>query len=225
MKTIKKILIIALVLVANETDLFSQSIFTLSGGNIITNSSFMGALTGDSKTSNQPYVTKGNASLTSSDNKFNYNVNLQRYKGWDNEAGDFHIISIYNNNNLLLQLQNRDSWIKIPANLRQFTSNDYFIPVTLSNTSTALIFIGYAYASQPPHLTIVVISGSHAKLVFNEDYFIQQINKTGTTFSMTLRNHMGEWTSEAAAKAATDIYKGKTYKIWLENKVLNFAQQ
>jgi len=218
-------MIIALVILLNESNLFSQSIFTFSDSNIITNGAFVGALTGDSKTTNQPYVTKGNVRLTGLDNQFNYNVNLQRYKGWDNEAGDFHIISIYNNTNLLLQLQNRDSWIKIPTELTQFTTNNYFIPVTLSNSSTALIFIGYGYESEPPHLTIVVLSGNQAKLVFNEDYFIQQIIKTDTTFSMTLRNQAGEWTSDAAAKAATDIYAGKTYKIWLANGVLNLGQQ
>lgn len=224
MKIVRIIMIIALVVVANETNLFSQSIFSFSGSNIITNSTYLGTLTGDSKTRNQPYITKGNASLNSSDNQYNYNVTIQRYKGWENDPGDFNIISIYSSNNLLLQLQNRDSWVNIPAELSKYTTNNYFIPVTLSSTSTALIFIGYGYENEPPHLTIVVLSGNQAQMVFNEDYFIQQITKTGTTFSMTLRNKVAEWTSEAAAKDAKDEYAGNTYKIWLANGVLNFAQ-
>lgn len=228
MKTVKKIMIIAFVLVSNGTNLFSQSIFTFSGSNVVTNSAYLDVLvSGANDPNNQPFVTTGSVgTFYSSDHQYNYNVTLQKYKGWDNEPGDFQIISVYNNStNLLLQLHNIDSWIKIPAALRQFTTNDYFIPVTLSNSSTALIFMGYQYPSQTPQLSIVILSGTQAKLVFNKDYYIQQIINTGGTFSMTLRNQMREWTSDSANAAATDIYTGNTYKIWLANGVLNFAQQ
>ena len=227
MKTVKKIMIIVLVIFSNEINLFSQSVFSFSGNEIATNRTYLDALvSGANDPTNQPFVTKGNVSLTSSDHQYNYNITLQKYNGWDKEPGDFEILSIYNNStNLLLQLQNANSWIKIPAELRQFTTNDYFIPVSLSNSATALIFMGIRFPSETPKLTIVVLSGNKAKLVFNKEYYIQQIIKEGTTFSMTLRDNIAQWTSEAAAAAATDIYAVYTYKICLENGVLNFAQQ
>jgi len=227
MRTVKKIMIIALILLLNEFNLFSQSIFSFSGSNIVTNNTYREALvSGANDPTNQPFVTKGNVSLTSSDHQYNYNITLQKYNGWDKEPGDFQIISIfYNNTNLLLQLHNIDSWIKIPARLRQFTNNDYFIPVSLSSTAIALIFMGFEYPSQTPQLSIVVLSGTQASGVFNKDYYIQQVINTGTTFSMTLRNKIAQWTSDTAPTAGADIYAGNTYKIWLANGVLNFAQQ
>ena len=51
-----------------------------------------------------------------------------------------------------------------------------FKSFTIDNDNTALVFRGGAYAAGVPKLTIFVICGNQVKLVFNKEYYIQNVN-------------------------------------------------
>lgn len=125
-----------------------------------------------------------------------YTVNGLRYKGWDNESGDFNVIEILFGNDTLLTLKYADGWDNMSTDYGSYTSKFCGIE-KLGNNTFAAIFKGVDIMSQPPYLTIVVMKGGKASLVFNKPMIINSIktNSDGTK-TFDLQENTVEWIDE-----------------------------
>jgi len=217
----KSIVVILALWMVNIIHVYSQDIFSNSNSGIIAKKEYVNPMSGNTNLNNLPYVLKGTTLFTNPDTNYGYKITCEKYKGWENEPGDFHVLKFYSNNALITEFQNALSWVKIPSELRQYSNNDFFIPVTISNNVTALIFIGYVYESEPSELSIFIVKGNSVILVFNKKLLIQNIIKTSSSFSMILRD---KFSSFSSYNSSTNIFAGNTYKIWLENQSLKFIQ-
>ena len=106
-----------------------------------------------------------------------YTVNGLRYKGWDNESGDFNVIEILFGNDTLFTLKYADGWDK---------SNGQWI-YTENGTTRTLRTVG----------EIVVMKDGKASLVFNKPMIINSIktNSDGTK-TFDLQENTVEWIDE-----------------------------
>lgn len=147
-------------------------------------------------------------------------MKLSNYEGAENDGGFYRIIDIEYENRNILNLKQSDGWDKLKAPVRQYAANDYFLAIPLTPTSTALIFIGYPYNSQPELLTIVVLNKDKATLVFNKEIMVNKIeyDKTNSSFVMNLQDYPIEYLDEA-----TPANTAKLFKIFLESGVLKFG--
>lgn len=125
-----------------------------------------------------------------------YTVNGLRYKGWDNESGDFNVIEILFGNDTLFTLKYADGWDNMSTDYGSYTSKFCGIE-NLGNNTYAAIFKGIDIMSQPPYLTIVVMKGGKASLVFNKPMIINSIktNSDGTK-TFDLQENTVEWIDE-----------------------------
>jgi len=194
-------------------------------GTITTNSSFI----------NPFYNYPGAPSLTySPQNPVNVQVGTKTYvvktcifNNWDNDADTgFHIIEVSSGGQVVLTFKSALQWayLSYPAgsgmyrNFKSYSDNNYFIKVPLSDSSVAIIFVGWPYDSTPSMLTIVVLTQTDAKLVYNKNMEINTIT-LGSAFSMILQSNTVEYNAQNVP------FNGETPKlhtIWLEDGVLRF---
>lgn len=142
--------------------------------------------------------------------------------GEDCEDYGFNVISIYRGNQIIFELKQPDMWTftyagRSMTDYRQYTDNRYFIPVTVSQQTLALLFVGWPYGGDMPLLSIVVLSGSDAKLVFNKNMDINSITKSGTSFSMQVQTNVVEYDESGKALGSPDIHQ-----IYSQNGVLYY---
>ncbi len=158
--------------------------------------------------------------ISSEDNKYSYIVKLSNYEGTENDGGFYRIIDIEYENKNILNLKQSDGWDKLKERISQYASNDYFLAIPLTRTSTALIFVGYPYNSQPELLTIVVLNKDKAMLVFNKEIMVNKIeyDKASSSFVMNLQDYPIEYLDET-----TPANTAKLFKIFLESGVLKFG--
>ncbi|WP_302434255.1 hypothetical protein [uncultured Prevotella sp.] len=125
-----------------------------------------------------------------------YTVNGLRYKGWDNDPGDFNVIEISYGKDTLFTLKYDDGWDNMSTDYGSYTSKFCGIE-KLGNNTFAAIFKGVDIMSQPPYLTIVVMKGGKASLVFNKPMIINSIktNSDGTK-TFDLQENTVEWIDE-----------------------------
>ena len=114
-----------------------------------------------------PYNLIGKVSISNS-----YEVRAYRYNGWEDEPGDFDVVSIYQGDSLIFEFS--DPWIafnKIPSEFKIFSSypNDYFHIFEMDNGATAIILNGYGYGSQPPSLTVILLYQGSAHLLYYKE--------------------------------------------------------
>lgn len=182
-----KHLSISIVSILYSTCLFAQEkVYSLVEGDILVNNeSFISSNMGN-YSDITPYTDVATHSFTSFSQ--NYELKLQNFNGWEEDGGDFRVIKLYNNGNLLLEFADEEAWTK-PLN--KYSSNystltDYCIIYPLEENVTALIFEGYTWASQAPRLTIIVIKGNKAKVVFNQSWVIEKFNAYSKGFELII---------------------------------------
>lgn len=169
----KRILILFLSFVHSVNFLAQESIYSFVNGDIqVENTSFVSSNICED-TDITPYSNVATYSFTNYSK--NYELRLQNYKGWETDGGDFRVIKLYHNGNLLLEFEDSEAWRKP---YKEYSNNystltDYCIIYPLENNTTALIFEGYPWSSQPPLLTIIVIKENKAKVVFNQSWVIE----------------------------------------------------
>lgn len=124
-----------------------------------------------------------------------YTIRMLKYKGWEDECGDFTVIEIAHNHLKALSLKYDDGWDYF------YTSKDYkkdvsnpFEIIPLSENSTALVFTGVTITSEPPYITIVIL-GNNAlpKLVYNVPSFIKDIKVENGKTVFTLQMNTVEY--------------------------------
>lgn len=167
--------------------LFAQErVYSFVNGNIQVNNNFLVSFNMGNYTDITPYTDVATHSFTSFSQ--NYELKLQNYKGWEEDGGDFRVIKLYNNGNLLLEFADEEAWTKPSEEyLNDYsTLTNYCIIYPLEEDVTALIFEGYTWASQAPRLTIIVIKGDKAKVVFNQSWVIEKFNAYSKGFELII---------------------------------------
>lgn len=174
--------------------LFAQeSLYSFVGDNIqIGNTSFVSSNTGND-TDITPYTNVATYPFTS--HSQNYELKLQNYKGWETDGGDFRVIKLYKNGNLLLEFEDMDAWRTPYSDYSNSysTLTDYCIIYPLENNATALIFEGYPWSSQAPLLTIIVIKNHEAKVVFNQSWVIESFAPYSKGFELVIAKEFLEY--------------------------------
>lgn len=175
---------------------FSQNavnIYTLSDGAIDVNTDFQAKSNIGNSTGITPYKEIGTVSFVA--NSRNYTLSVLNYNGWENDGGDFRVIRLYNNGNLLLEFADAEAWRKP---YREYSNNystltDYCIIYPMENDATALIFEGYPWSSQAPLLTIIVIKDNDAKVVFNQSWVIESFIPHSKGFELIIEKEYLEY--------------------------------
>lgn len=123
-------------------------------------------------------------------NEKKYDINIGCINDWDNyDGGMFNVISVSKDNNTLLEIKQPDCWTftyggKSETDFHKYTNNQYYIPIEISNNLSILIFVGWPYGGELPLLTILALTDSDVKLVFNKHMAINSITKDATNFAM-----------------------------------------
>ena len=104
-----------------------------------------------------------------------YTVKLYRYKNSENDGGYFSIVEIDCGSKQVLRMIQTDGWDKFKTKLNR--TDDYYKLVRLDDSTYALIFVSFVYASEPGPLTIVVLRDGKAALVYNKDRYITSLTE------------------------------------------------
>ena len=220
MKTITIILLILSVMPSIGNAQTIENIFTIQSGKVISNPNWIDPLFEENPISPEVFIYQ--EKIVSKDAQSEYQISLYNYQQdiLDEEAGIFRIIKIKKGDKELLKLAQAEPWDTIP---KKFTNGSikYLISIPLTVRMTALLFVGYTYPSGPGPLTIIVLNGEEATLVYNKPrYPIELVNNT-TGFSGYVTNGFIQYLSDENDKCIMDMetlpYK---YHIWSENGLL-----
>lgn len=187
-------ILILLISIAYSAHFFAQeNLYSFVNGNIqVGNTSFVCSNVGN-YTNITPYSNVATCFFAS--NSRNYELRLQNYKGWETDGGDFRVIKLYNNGNLLLEFEDSEAWRKPYEEYSNSysTLTDYCMIYPLENNATALIFEGYPWSSQAPLLTIIVIKDNKAKVVFNQSWVIESFIPHSKGFELIIEKEYLEF--------------------------------
>ena len=127
----------------------------------------------------------------------NYDIKTGCLEQWDDFEYTFNVITIYSNSQKIFELRQPDNWRYTyglsKRSYQQYTNNQYFIPITLSEQAVALAFIGWPYGGEMPYLTIIALTNNDAKLVFNKHMSINAITQSDNSYSMELQANIVEY--------------------------------
>lgn len=122
-----------------------------------------------------PYTLKNRETVTTADGT-TYTVNNLRYKGWDEESGDYNVIEIKSGSTTLLSLNYDDGFVYFFCeNKNLANSHKSFYQIDMGMGYTALVFTGVAMTSEPPYVTVVVLNDNTATLAYNNRYYLEYI--------------------------------------------------
>lgn len=130
--------------------------------------------------------------------KKDYDIKTGCLEQWDDFGYTFNVITIYSGVRKIFELRQPDNWrytygIPRKVSYRQYTDNQYFIPIALSEKAVALAFVGWPYGGDTSYLTIIALTGSDAKLVFNKHMNINAIIRSGNSYSLELQANIVEY--------------------------------
>lgn len=125
-----------------------------------------------------------------------YMIKVGRFKGWENEPGDFDVIQFYDTNKNILTFKNCDCIAKLndPNNLytynfHKYSPNGYFIEQNLSQNKTLIIFLGYHYGTDSPDLIMFVATETDIKLIFCRKMYIRELIKNDNSISINYEGY------------------------------------
>lgn len=127
----------------------------------------------------------------------NYDIKTGCLEQWDDFGCTFNVITIYSGVRKIFELRQPDNWrytfgIPRKVSYQQYTDNQYFIPIALSEQVVALAFVGWPYGGEMPYLTIIALTDNDAKLVFNKHMGINAITQSGNSYTMELQANIVE---------------------------------
>ncbi|MDO5498029.1 MAG: hypothetical protein Q4F45_09130 [Alistipes sp.] len=162
-----------------------ETVYTFSNGDIMVNGKFRPTSNIGDWEDITPYDNVGLINFTNENQEFK--IALQNYKNWD-EGGTFRVINILHNGIRLLQFIEENSWnTPLKSHTNSYSiRNDFCIIYPLANNATAIIFEGFSWSSQVPLLTIIVVKGNRAKVVFSQAWGIERFNAYSKGFELTL---------------------------------------
>lgn len=172
------------------------SIFKVDANGLIeTNPSMIEPFYDMPKIKNLSYIL--NSPISVSVGTQNYDIKTGCLEQWDDFEYTFNVITIYSNSQKIFELRQPDNWRYTyglsKRSYQQYTNNQYFIPITLSEQAVALAFIGWPYGGEMPYLTIIALTNNDAKLVFNKHMGINAITQSDNSYSMELQANIVEY--------------------------------
>lgn len=163
-------------------------------------------------------------------NRSNIFVNGQKYdikigclNDWDNyDGGMFNVISVAKDSDKLLEIRRPDCWTftyggKSETDFHQYTNNQYYIPIKISNNLSILIFVGWPYGGELPLLTILALTDSDVKLVFNKHMAIHSMTKSDSSFYMVVEDTIVEYDANNQT-----MNQGHLHNLYFNNGCLFF---
>ncbi|WP_279113290.1 hypothetical protein [Bacteroides acidifaciens] len=129
-----------------------------------------------------------------------YTLKTCIFQEWDeNENEGFNVLSLYKNGRIELELMQPDIWTYVYSggsaiDFRDYTDNQFFIPIKLSPISLAMVFLGWPYGGDMPYMTIVVATEKEANIVFNKRMGLDSI-KTYPLYTMKVQTVLEEYDS------------------------------
>ena len=111
----------------------------------------------------------------------------------------FNVISLYKDGRTELILKQPEIWTYVYSggsaiDFRDYTANQFFIPIKLSSKSLAMVFLGWPYGGDMPYMTIVVATEKEANIVFNKRMGLDSI-KTYPLYTMKVQTVLEEYDS------------------------------
>lgn len=161
--------------------------------NIVTSSEYIDAFVNGNYSNIEPYILKGKSVINADDD---YTIKCLKYNGWENEAGDFNVIEISTVQGEVLRLRSDEGWDNISVTALQCGNNKPYHYETLANGVVALFFTGTVLMSQPPYLTIIVLTHGKAYLVFNKKMIINNVVRNNGELLFNLQENVVEWIDE-----------------------------
>lgn len=130
--------------------------------------------------------------------KKDYDIKTGCLEQWDDFGYTFNVITIYSGVQKIFELRQPDNWrytygIPRKKSYQQYTDDQYFIPIALSEQAVALAFVGWPYGGDMPYLTIIALTDNDAKLVFNKHMGINKIARSGNSCVMELQANIVEY--------------------------------
>lgn len=189
-----------------------EKVFTYtSDGAISTNSKFIEDFGNTINTATIPKSIKSTESFSDGTGE-EYTINCSKYDGWDADPGDFTVIDIKKGEQNIYQLKYDEGWDFFPQAWKEFTPLKSCYIQQLDKGATALIFQSSIIMSQPPYITIVIVKGDKATLVYNKPSYIENIQKKDDSTVFKLLENTIEWVGDGSVQYNDGIYNYLTIK-------------
>lgn len=213
MKFLLSITLSALCYIQAVAQNLPENIYTFDEkGEIVVNNKFIDTHIERNDSTVKPYTLIGQTTFEANSEK--YELHVLNYKGWEEDGGDFRIIRLFHKGNQIFEFIDEESWIGNPLikdektwiggplrniniggrHFSQFedsvsrhaTYTGHCLIYPLKNESTVLLFDGFSWSSQVPLLTIILIKGNKAEVVFNQSWGIEIFKAKEAGFDLTL---------------------------------------
>lgn len=136
-----------------------------------------------------------NESLQNGDS---YTINCLKYRNWENDPGDIHIIQVLHQGKEVLKLNKVDGWKYINEEPDGgITKTKFYYSIDLDKNTKVLIFVGIYIQSLPPYISMIVLKSGKATLVFNKPCYINKIKKQGNKIDFILRKNTLEYVNSS----------------------------
>lgn len=179
-------------------------IFAINNGIISVNSQFIDPIYDAQRADSLSYIGIDPVNVSVGDKT--YTIKRAMFTDWLQYELGYTVIEVsYNNQTVLVHKQIlsmelfNETENAYGQTFRPYTDNNYFIKVPLSDSATALIFVGWPYDSTPSKLLILVLTPTDAKIVYYKNMYIDRIAKEADKFLMALQSNSldsGEGTPE-----------------------------
>ena len=194
MKRVLFLLFLLNVLVVKGQDVVTN--FT-SNGNIEVDSSYIDPFNQGLGLDLDPSILKDELTITTPSGLI-YTVKAFRFKGkgWEGEPGDYNVVKVYKDGHEIYDMLCIMGWNYFPQKLTGESESHCCYPVNVTDDIVALVFHGIYINNQAPQIAIVVLKGTQAKLVFNEEFRIRELKKTNEGVKFVLQENLVQYNSE-----------------------------
>lgn len=185
---------------------------TASDGRIVAKAKFVDSFYSEERKDITPYTLTRQFEVRAGGK--DYQVKGYRYKGWENDAGDFEVLQIEADGDTLLTLRNDDGFVDFSHYWGTFRQSTCDIE-KLDGGAVALIFTTWIYES-PNFVSVIVLNDKQAELVFNKRLVLNNVNIDGDgDITYTLMEDFIEplegGTFTNPPKHELKIYRGRMY--------------
>lgn len=171
-----------------QEQVFSYS----SNGTIIAKPKYVETFENEDYPNTTPYDLKVSENIsTNSGNR--YTIKALKYKNWDNDPGDFTVIQIIKDGNIIYTIKKDDGWDYVSKQLESYTTHKSCFVEKLNSNTIALLFTGITIMSQPPYITMILLKDKKATLVLNKPSYIEKLQQSDGKTILTLCANTVEW--------------------------------
>lgn len=170
-----------------------EQVFTYVNGEVKSKTQFIKSFD-NGKFTNLPHILQKSYFITSNSGD-TYTIKCYKNKDWENEPGDWHYFEVIYDGKVIFSLDYADGWEYLSKELRfnLTPTTEAFFYKNMDKDAISLLFTGITIMSQPPFITIVVVKGGKATLVFNKPSYIEKASQTNNETFLTLCANTVEW--------------------------------